>query len=107
LLFNTIFFSRLEAEAVRHKRTLYPNWILQACPIVSKFITKLETPVKGLDLPFLGRSWHQGAAFWREGRAVRAQIGREQARLDPGPSSSIGKQSENSVVKEDPFTTGK
>jgi hypothetical protein len=35
---------------------------------------------------FLGRSWPWGTAFWQEGYAVRAQIGREQARSDPGPS---------------------
>ena len=34
---------------------------------------------------FLGRFWPWGTAFWQEGYAVRAQIGREQARSDPGP----------------------
>jgi hypothetical protein len=37
-------------------------------------------------LPFLGRSWPWGTAFWQKGYAVRAQIGREQARSDAGPS---------------------
>ena len=32
---------------------------------------------------FLGRSWPWGRAFWQEGYAVRAQIGREQAPWAP------------------------
>ena|SRR5208283_2992995 len=35
---------------------------------------------------YLGRFWPWGTAFWQEGYAVRAQIGREQARSELGPS---------------------